>query len=51
MLYALLAFYMIFYTLYKIYEVLKRKRTLEREVEESYEFMMDSIEKFRARFK
>lgn len=47
MFYTILIFGFIFYTLYKIYELLKEKEQLEREVEDSYEYMMKSFKKFK----
>ena len=51
MFYAILIFVFIFYTLYKIYDLIKEKERLEKEVEDSYKYMLKSFKKFKARFK
>lgn len=51
MFYAILIFVFIFYTLYKIYDLIKEKKRLEKEVEDSYKYMLKSFKKFKARFK
>lgn len=49
MFYAILIFGFIFYTLYKIYDLIKEKERLEKEVEDSYKYMLKSFKKFKER--
>ena len=49
MFYAILIFGFIFYTLYKIYVLIKEKERLEKDLVDAYDYAKDSWKKFKER--